>query len=924
MPKHTSPKDTKFKLLVLRAYSALIIAGGILTLRSLLSIPKEAGSVILFGLSPERLLMAGGVVLISAVGAGLLLQSWLQPFKFDAFRQRLETKIRAEKIWGSAIGLCIIGIISGSSFVLQTAEISEPFTQAYFIRLQPLILWVLILCAQTLLALPLMRYGFALRQLKPKNRIAYNIAMLFGLFVILWGWIGQSGYGITANDVGTGWNYLGAPVLETQALPGWVIMIGSLMLSVWVKGHIHKLPWAQRAPRRADMIISGLLWITAFILWMSIPLTPSWFAAPPGAPNFEFYPNSDASLYDISAQNVLIGEGFITAGTPFAIRPMYTLFLTLFHAISGLAYEPIIWMQVALLALLPICIYWLTRLIHSRAAGVLAAILIIFREANAIALGDKITVSHAKLLMSDLPTTLGVLLFLLVVTIWLKSPSKRQTLPLAAGGIMGAFMLIRPEFGVLLPFVGLATLLQLTRRRAEWLKSMLLITTGLILMLAPWVSRNYQITGTIFLDSPQYRADLFAKRYRADPIGVRLPTPVPTPAGNTAATIIPQETPNVIAQPGETTAEYTERMAGDVAEYALQNPGAIAQFVTNHFFNSQIQTVLYLPATNRIAASAIGYLGHKSAEQFWGECCSPENYIRRLPFWHQWDGSLPRQSIVPLAINLLLIATGICIAWQRQKFIGLLPLFASTGYILINAAARNSGGRYILPVDWVGIFYYSIGLAQISIWMLEYFKRGNLPRVVAGGEPAGDSRIGADSRPAAVGSTLGIAASIFILGCVLPVTEKAIPERYTGSNLEARFTTLLQPESTSLAANEIETLEFFVQEGGIAIQGRALYPRYHTAEQSESGSTWPSFYPRPYSRISLYLVGPQNNGVILPFTDPPEEFPHGADVLLFGCPGPDYFDAMAVVIYSDEGKPEEILWRSPWPDYLACPLSPPQ
>ena len=950
---NTMPKDTKFKLLILRIYSALIIAGGILTLRSLLSIPKEAGNVILFGLSPERLLMAGGVVLISAVGAWMLVQSWLHPAKFDAFRQRLETKIRAEKIWGNAIGLCIIGIISGSSFILQTAEISEPFTQAYFVRLQPLILWVLIMCAQTLLALPLLRYGLDLRQLKPKNRIAYSIAMLFGFFVIVWIWIGQSGYGIAANDVGTGWNYLGSPVLETQALLGWAIMIGFIMLSVWVKEHSHKLYlpntqghysvagkkfsilssgayrrvrlWVQRfTTRRVDLVISGLLWLTAFTLWMSIPLAPSWFAAPPRSPSFEFYPNSDASVYDITAQNALTGAGFKSWESPFTVRPMYALFLTLFHAIGGLAYEPIIWMQVAVLALLPILIYWLTRLIHSRAAAVLAAMLIIFREANAIALGDRITVSHAKLLMSDLPTTLGVLLFLLVITIWLKSPTKRQALPLAAGGIMGAFMLIRPEFGVLLPFVGLAALLQLTRRRVEWLKSMLLITAGLILMLTPWVWRNYQITGTIFLDSPQYRTDLFAKRYRADPIGFRLPTSVPTPADDSEAAIPPQITPNIVAQPGETTAEYTQRMAEDVAEYTRQNFGAVAHFVINHFFNSQIQTVLYLPATNRMADSATGYLGHKSADQFWDECCSPENYIRRLPFWHQWDGNLPRQSIVPLAINLLLIAAGICTAWQRQKIIGLLPLFASTGYILINAVVRNSGGRYILPVDWVGIFYYSIGLAQISIWVLEYFKRGNLPRVVAEIEPAGASRSGTGSSPAVVGSILGIAACIFTLGCVLPVTEKAIPARYTASSLEARLTTLLQPENTNLAADEIETLKLFFQEGGIAIQGRALYPRYHIAEQGESGSTWPSFYPRPYPRISWYLVGPQNKGVILPFTEAPGDFPHGVDVLLFGCPGPDYYDALAVITYSDEGGFEEIFWRSPGPDYLACPLSPVQ
>ena len=51
---------------------------------------------------------------------------------------------------------------------------------------------------------------------------------------------------------------------------------------------------------------------------------------------------------------------------------------------------------------------------------------------------------------------------------------------------------------------------------------------------------------------------------------------------------------------------------------------------------------------------------------------------------------------------------------------------------MINALVRNSGGRYILPIDWVGIFYYSIGLGQLTLWVVAYFRESELPPRVVG------------------------------------------------------------------------------------------------------------------------------------------------------------------------------------------------
>ena len=657
-----------------------------------------------------------------------------------------------------------------------------------------------------------------------------------------------------------------------------------------------------------NLLICILLWLTAFGIWNSIPLVSNWYAAPPRIPNQAIYPNSDAYLYDSTAQSLLVGEGLKTQNAPFAIRPLYALFLAGLHAISGIDYEPIIWLQVAVLALIPVLIFLITRQIHNRVSGLIAALHLILREGNAIILGGSITTSHSKLLMADLPTTLGVMLFVLLIIRWLQKPAQRQTLTLIAGGITGAFMLIRPEFGVILPFIGLTALFQLIRGPKVWFKGMILIALGTILMLVPWVWRNYQITNTIFLDSPHYRADLFALRYQEydsdlSATGSALQT---TPISSPQVT----STPQIAYQPDESSQEFAERLTSDAAQFAKENPGQVLFFITNHFFNSQVQSVLYLPGTFRLVDSSLGFLGHRDPGQFWNECCSADSYIRRLPFWFKWDGHFPQQSIVPLFINLFFISVGLAFAWKKQRFIGLIPITVSIGYTLVNAVVRNSGGRYILPVDWVGILYYSIGLGQLSIWAIAYFRGTKLPQsVTTGGHPKTESGDPSLWRAA----NLWTAAAIFLLGCVLPLSEKIILPRYPQELLDLRQAEI----SNSL---EQPILNEFIQNGALVIQGRALYPRFHQANQGEAGIRRTPFSPLPFARIDFYIVGPFNGGVVLAQTNSPQNFPNGSDVLVIGCQGAENFEAVALAIYDVSGGVDQILLSEPFPKDLTCPL----
>ena len=133
---------------------------------------------------------------------------------------------------------------------------------------------------------------------------------------------------------------------------------------------------------------------------------------------------------------------------PVGHRPILVFFQAVMHQIAGLGYEEIINLQLAVFSLLPVLIYILGNSLHSRAAGLLAAVLIILRERNALLMGGVITGINSKLLMSEIPTMMGIVLFLILFIQWLKRPDQRTIVALLSGGALGATMLVRQEVAV--------------------------------------------------------------------------------------------------------------------------------------------------------------------------------------------------------------------------------------------------------------------------------------------------------------------------------------------------------------------------------------------------------------------------------------------------------------------------------------------
>jgi hypothetical protein len=902
MPQDAPPEENRLRNIILSAYMLLALAQSVLALVLLARIPAESENAVLLGFSAERLILLGIMLLLGLVFVGLLARGLIDGNWQLRTASGLKKWLNARNHWGVMLLISLVGILAGIYFILLGLDIAEPFTRSYFVRLRPLAIWTAGISAQTLIALPLLRYATGLHRLRPKNTRFFSIAFVFGLLLLLWAIIAVTRLGLVGESVG--WYRLGAPILETQAFLAWLTGLGFIGLGVFLARRSENIQWLKKFGQtilKPDLLITLIIWLSAILIWSSIPLTPNWFVAEPRPPNFEYYPNSDASVYDITGQTALVGEGFRSWGTPFAVRPMYALFLVLLHKIRGLSYEPIISLQVAILALFPVFIYWLAKIMHSRVAGIIAATLIILREANSIKLAGVITVSNAKLLMSDLPAAFGIALIALSVIAWLQHPNRRRSYPLIAGGLTGLFMLIRPEIGVLLPFIGLVAAFRFRRCPISWMKNMIWLGIGVALLLSPWIWRNWQLTGKIFLDSPNYRADLIARRYNTEP-----------------------DRTSIEQQPEESPEQFNKRLTEGIVKFAQKNPDSIAHFVLSHYFNSQIQTVLMLPSSFRLLDSSIALLGHQSWPDFWQQCCSSESYVRRLPFWWQWDGKLPYESVIPVLLNLFLLAVGISVIWNLQKVLGLLPLIFSFAYFLINAAVRNSGGRYILPVDWSMIVYFSVGLAQLTLWGIQYFTEIKVPAIASEVNIASPSseitsveKLKIEAFP--IRAVSAIIIGFLIVGWSLPATEKLIPPRYNESLKQERIADIFDPKNQILEESQITLLQDLVNTNGVVVQGRALYPAFYPAEQGTPGDSWPAFVPRSYPRISFHLAGPQEQGIILPSKEPPESLPNGSDVLVFGCPRENYIEALAVVVYT---SPIRVYFRSPLPE-SSCPFSSP-
>ncbi len=885
--KHISAK-TWLAFFVLLSTGWLLVAS--------FSLFSPAG--LLLGLTSKRLVLAVVAALALLAHLALAWTGWCSP----AWRQRLLDRLTASPrpyqiffLLLSALALSLWAVLFIYIGLPSEHRIKVLFLP-YYTRFAPFLAWTALEAVLLLFAMRWLRTvpqapTASRRALWSTTAAAFALSALAGILAV---W---TGIGVTPDI--TGWGGPATPLLVHQVLLAMLLAAlasGLILLFKLDNSTLRHTIWI-------DVAICALLWLAAVFLWMRQPIPRSFFALPGAPPNSEFYPYSDAAYYAYISQSVQLGYGFVNGKV--VPRPLYILALAAFHAIAGQKYADIIFLQSLVLALLPVPLYLLGKALHSRALGIMVAALAILRELNAFAATAALEVSHSKLLLADLPTAVMVILLAYLVVRWFQEPSARQTDPLLVGGFLGLTALLRTQAFFFLPAILLGMVWVYFKQWKTFTRATLLLILGTILAISPWLYRNWKSTGQLIFDDPITQTSFVAERYRVEmePFYPRLA--------------------------GESEAAYVERLTGQIGKFTLEHPLVFARFVVAHFLNNEITSLAILPLCHGFAP-----LG-----DVLDQCTA---------FWSPLKGN-SSAGILVLLLDLALVCLGIALSWQRWKMAGLVPLLFHLAYNGSNALARNSARRYILPVDWVVYFYFSIGVVELLIWAAGFFGLRRAAKLVSlsASSETDHSRPGPEEtaiaspghiqhprpirvfrarpRPMIIKS-IWIGALFLAAGLTLPVAEVIVPPRYPSlSQAQIVQALLASPALQRLPIDSLAIEQFTHQDAAIAIQGRALYPRYYQPTRGEPSKRWPAYRPyerRPTGKVGWLTVGPAGmNQVGLAIDNRPTYFPNAADVIVVGCQETDssgytYIDALLVAF---PGAPDKTILRSKL-DPLSCPL----
>lgn len=856
MPSHAGRSPALRIYLALNAV-ALIVAGALMIFLA------RTGS-----LSALRLILIGGTFLVSAglLAAAAVLQ--FRPERDRAIQGRIfDAQLRRRLVPTFGIAFPIFWSLTW------LPPNYSGHLYYYFIGFYPLLLCGTLACGSALTFLLSSRVestGAAFGAYWGSHRTTLYAALAalggFALLALL-----TSALGVLAGREPY-WYGAGVPILASQ------VFIASLITVIVL--HIQARPPHIRLP--VDLLLFLLIWIIAGALWAATPVRDSYWVTSPKPPNYEPYPFSDLATFDTASQFALIGQGI--NNRVFLDRGLYPAFLVYLHTLGGQNYQQLMALQAALFAVFPALIYLVGRRLHSRPAGILLAALITMRGLNSLTAAAWIDTSTFKHMLTDFPTAISLATFVLLLLRWLEAPEQNRRYVLWMGGLLGLGSLLRPHVLVLLPFV---LLLAAWLYRSRWRPALGLLALTLVTALAavaPWTFLSPG-AGSFYALYGKRITDVMAQRYPAF-------APAPTAAASAAPPAT--STPGAASAPTP-AAPATAQPTGLPAVPIGPSASPALPFQVTQYLHNLVTSGLNFPDSPLFLSIKDTVKG--------GE-----------PIWEtRWDGSLSPTAAVMLVLSLMAVALGLGTAYQRLGWRGLAPLGVLLIYFVADALARTSGGRYLVPVDWIVVCYFGLGLAEL-------LQLGG--RLVAAGPSngAGVADAAPGARQRAFSGLLAPVLVFALIGGLVPLAGIIYPPRYT----PAEASTVLAQElpvlsGLGLTADQVDS--FMAQPGAVALYGRALYPRFYAQGTGEPVRYYP-YREAAYPRTVFITIGPAGQVYTILPGPAPKALPNASDVLVLGCRGYiesyDVLDALAVM---EPGKNAAYL-RSPEAP-LTCPLQTP-
>lgn len=792
-----------FLLAALEAAVALVI---------FVRIPSEG-----IGFSPTRwlLIFPLAVTIVALTSAAYF--AWREP----KFSHRWLNPITRPNLYPILTTACVF-LATGAgigAFLLRWWDPQRLYP--FFERAWPLLAFFILFSSQAAVWLLVLRFGIRKTVFE-----AWRPALVaFLILVLIFGFISLTKLGLTPDPA-----YWGEPGVAIQ---GWQLGLALIISILFLP--VSLLPFFKSGPRRADLLLSVIIWALAVGIWLSVPneILKNSFYFPIDPPANMPLPYSDSAYYDYMAHSLLIGTDYIGE---IPTRPLYILFLTFLHLLFGENYNLIIYGQTLVLAAFPVAIYWIGKKLHSRLAGLTIALLAIFREWTNLLVSSDTRVSNTKTLLVDIPTLLLILMACLFAIRWLKRKNQRSAF--IAGGIFGILLLLRTQSMLIVPVLLVVAFLALRSERRPWLVPFLIFILGIIVSTAPWLTHNYLSTGKVSFDAP-FQYQVLASQYAY--------------TGNLDFNAVNFE---------------NKSLSQILIAFALKDPGFVAGFISNHFLATEIGAMLALPLM------------------------APFNGLREPVnlYWTSFDGSLSPGNIQLIGVYLAVIAIGFGAVWKRWRWVGLLPLAFNLGYAAANGIGRFSGWRYDLPADWIAYFYFGIGFAEILFWLArllgaQYSEPGQTNKMEL---LANNQNAILKITPIAAAFAL-VGALPWIAGTVNP------PPRYPLAEPSSTATQIIDLQD-NVSIEEI--IAFTDQTGAVIFRGLLLYPRTFSANTGLTSATpWPSYAPRNYPRLGFKLLNQEVRDVVFPNKGVPVENVHGQEVWVLGCRRETYIEARLLIFH---------------------------
>lgn len=783
----------------------------------LVSLPTDPKNVIFFGLSSNRLILLMMMVFIFVFSIFSYVHVNKKP-EDPKWIERIRSFFKKfYYIYPVILFLCWI-IILFPAYRFGKYEV-------IYSRIQPLLILLSVIIFQFLILLNL-------KITKNKNDFLSIINWkVFGFFslivVIVWVFLVTTRIGLDIDH--DFWGGAATPILPMMLYISIFVSFFLLFINSRNKSNKEKFNWLIN-------IFPIFLFFFAIIIWNLEPFTPLFFAPKVRPPNFEYYPYSDAHIYDMTAQSLMNGEGYMNRG--YVQRPLYGFMLFLFHNLVGQKYLNVVFLQTILYAFFPVLMFYLGKKLFSPFIGISLGVLSVLRELTAFQASPFMEIVHSKLYMTDIWASFFSLLITVLVCIWYLKDKEEHLLLVLIGVIMGISLLIR--INLLLIFIPIFIFVFFKKNKKIKIKIYRIAILGLssFVILLPWMFRNYFQIGEFGIEPQKFRMVIETRFNAENSDSIEGPNSLK---------------PSQMIMPEKKYLTLIEQI--DIENYLN-----ILRFSTANFLHNEIHSILIFPSS--IFAESIKGVIEKN------------DFIQET-----WLGEINARQFIAIIINLLLIGLGISISCKKFGWFGLFPLSIHLFYNLSNGIARVSGWRYVIVTDWIVILYFAIGLFLVIHSMLIKIGLTNDNSKLLFNENLNNIKDNQNSKK----TKPIILVSIIFVGCIaigMLFPELLIGKKYQGEISKEVFIQQLVSQNLLEEASLVE--DFPNDPKFVYINTKAFYPRYYDPGEGEPGFNIEWSLGKDYSQMNFMIVSPFITGVTMELNNLPDYFPHDTEIYIIG------------------------------------------